>query len=76
VTGRSVPSPSSQTPVNATLGYAGSDTVTGRGGGTLTWLPSQGQMIGQGQVLYRVDNHVPVILLYGPVPAWRALDEG
>ena len=33
-------------------------------------------MIGQGQVLYRVDNARPVVLLYGPVPAWRTLDEG
>jgi hypothetical protein len=66
----------SQTPVNATLGYAGSYQVTGRGGGTLTWLPSAGQVIGQGQVLYRTDNGVPVVLLYGRVPAWRALEEG
>jgi hypothetical protein len=66
----------SQTPVNATLGYAGSYRVSGKGGGTLTWLPSAGQVIGQGQVLYRTDNGVPVVLLYGRVPAWRALDEG
>jgi hypothetical protein len=67
---------SSQTPVNATLGYAGSYTVTGRGGGTLTWLPSAGQVISQGQVLYKTGNGTPVVLLYGSVPAWRALDEG
>ena len=66
----------SQTPVDATLGYAGTYTVTGKGGGTLTWLPSAGQVIFQGQVLYRTDNGVPVVLLYGRVPAWRALDEG
>jgi multidrug efflux pump subunit AcrA (membrane-fusion protein) len=64
------------TPVTATLGYAGSYTVTGRGGGTLTWLPSAGQMIGQGQALYRTGNGTPVVLLYGGVPDWRALDEG
>jgi len=64
------------TPVNATLGYAGSYPVTGRGGGTLTWLPPAGQVIRQGRVLYRVDNGSPVVLLYGSVPAWRALDEG
>jgi hypothetical protein len=63
------------TPVNATLGYAGSWTVLGQGGGTLTRLPSAGQVIGQGQALYRVDNGSPVVLLYGSVPAWRALDE-
>ena len=64
------------TPVNATLGYAGSYPVTGRGGGTLTWLPSAGQVISQGQALYRIDNGSPVVLLYGGVPDWRTLDEG
>ena len=67
---------SSQVPVDATLGYADSYTVRGQGGGTLTWLPPAGQVIRQGQVLYRVDNTSPVVLLYGPVPAWRTLDEG
>jgi hypothetical protein len=66
----------STTPVNATLGYAGSYVVRGQGGGTLTWLPSAGQVIRRGQVLYRVDNGIPVVLLYGSVPAWRTLDEG
>jgi multidrug efflux pump subunit AcrA (membrane-fusion protein) len=67
---------SSRVPVTATLGYAGSYAVRGQGGGTLTWLPSPGQVIGQWQVLYRVDNGSPVVLLYGAVPAWRALGEG
>jgi hypothetical protein len=64
------------TPVNATLGYAGSYTVTGHGGGTLTSLPSAGQVISQGQPLYKTGNGSPVVLLYGSVPDWRALDEG
>jgi hypothetical protein len=67
---------SATTPVSATLGYAGSYRVTGQGGGTLTWLPPEGQVIGQGRVLYRVDNGSPVVLLYGGVPAWRNLGEG
>jgi hypothetical protein len=67
---------SAATPVNATLGYAGSYLVTGQGGGTLTWLPSPGQVIGQGQALYRTGNGDPVVLLYGSVPDWRALSEG
>ncbi len=67
---------SATTPVTATLGYAGSYTVTGQGGGTLTSLPSQGQVICQGQVIYRVDNGSPVALLYGSVPDWRAMSEG
>jgi hypothetical protein len=33
-------------------------------------------VIGQGQVLYKTGNGSPVVLLYGPVPDWRALDEG
>jgi hypothetical protein len=64
------------TPVAATLGYAGSYTVTGLGSGTLTWLPQPGQVIGQGQVLYETGNGSPVVLLYGTVPAWRVLSEG
>jgi len=67
---------SEQTSVDGTLGYAGSYTVTGAGSGTLTWLPSVGQVIRQGQVLYRTDLTDPVVLLYGSVPDWRVLDEG
>jgi hypothetical protein len=67
---------SAQTPVNATLGYAGSYSVRGHGTGTLTWLPPQGQMISQGQVLYKTGDGSPVVLLHGSVPAWRNLTEG
>ena len=85
-TGQGAPPPATQpvtrqdlsatTPVTATLGYAGSYSVTGQGGGTLTWLPSAGQVIRQGQALYQTGNGSPVVLLYGSVPDWRALDEG
>jgi hypothetical protein len=51
-------------------------TVTGQGGGTLTWLPRAGQVIRQGQVLYETGNGSPVVLLYGSVPDWRDLGEG
>ena len=74
---------SAQTAVSATLGYAGSYTVTvpgssspGSGPGTFTWLPPAGRVIRQGQVLYRTNNGVPTYLLYGRVPAWRGLTEG
>lgn len=67
---------SSATLVNATLGYAGSYAVTGKGSGTLTWLPPSGRVIRLGQVLYKTDNGNPVVLLYGTVPAWRTLEEG
>jgi multidrug efflux pump subunit AcrA (membrane-fusion protein) len=64
------------TPVPATLGYTGSYTVTGQGGGTLTSLPNPGQIISQGQPLYQTGNGSPVVLLYGTVPDWRAMSDG
>jgi hypothetical protein len=67
---------SATSPVTATLGYADAYTVTGHGGGTLTWLPRAGRVIRQGRVLYKTDNGSPVVLLYGRVPDWRTLDEG
>jgi hypothetical protein len=63
------------TPLAATLGYAGSYPVRGHGG-TLTWLPSAGQVVRQGSALYRVDNGAPIVLLYGRVPDWRSLAGG
>jgi hypothetical protein len=64
------------TPVTATLTYAGAYAVTGQGGGTVTWLPSPGQVVRQGQPLYKTGDGSPVVLLYGSVPDWRALSEG
>ena len=58
---------STQTQFNGLLGYAGSYTVTGQAHGTVTWLPKVGQVIRDGQVLYRVDE-APVVLLYGSHP--------
>ncbi len=66
---------STQTQFTGTLGYAGSYTVLGQAHGTVTWLPGPGQIIDNGQVLYRVDTY-PVVLLYGPVPAYRTLAAG
>jgi hypothetical protein len=66
---------SETTQFNGTLGYAGSYTVLGRLPGTLTWLPKAGQVIRQGQVLYRADE-APVVLLYGSTPAYRTMAGG
>ncbi|HEX3647262.1 MAG TPA: peptidoglycan-binding protein [Pseudonocardiaceae bacterium] len=66
---------SAQTSVNGTLGYTGDYVIGGQSHGTITWLPAVGQVIRQGQVLYRV-NGAPVILLYGSTPAYRELAEG
>lgn len=65
---------SAQTDVQATLGYAGNASVVNEAQGTITALPSVGQVIGQNQVLYQV-NGSPVILLYGSTPAYRTLSE-
>src|SRR5208282_5954383 len=43
--------------------------------GTYTWLPSVGAVIGRGGALWRIDN-LPVLLMYGSVPAYRTLKEG
>jgi Putative peptidoglycan binding domain/HlyD family secretion protein len=43
--------------------------------GTYTQLPAAGQVIHQGQVLFRVNDR-PVVLLYGPTPAYRSLSAG
>lgn len=66
---------STRTQLSGTLGYAGIYTVLGRAPGTVTWLPKVGQVIREGQALYRVDA-APVVLLYGSTPAYRALAEG
>ena len=81
----------SQTQENATLGNAGTWSVAvpsssssssssssaagASGSGTFTWLPQIGQIIHQGQQIYGVSGG-PVVLLYGPVPAYRDLSEG
>jgi hypothetical protein len=66
---------SETTQFNGTLGYAGSYTVLGRAPGIVTWLPTVGHVVRQGQVLFRV-NEAPVVLLHGSIPAYRALAEG
>jgi hypothetical protein len=57
---------------SGTLSYAGSHTVYNRLPGTITWIPTVGQLIKPGYVLYRVDNQ-PVLLLNGSTPAYRDL---
>jgi hypothetical protein len=66
---------SQQTSVPATLGYAGSYSPVNQASGFYTALPTVSQVVSEGQALYRVDGE-PVILLYGPTPAYRTLSEG
>jgi hypothetical protein len=50
-------------------------SVINQAQGTYTELPVPGQVISQGQVLYRV-NDSPVVLLYGSTPVYRTLSTG
>jgi peptidoglycan hydrolase-like protein with peptidoglycan-binding domain len=61
--------------VDGTLGYGTTLELYDRVGGTFTWLPSVGAVIGRGGTLWRIDD-LPVVLMYGSVPAYRTLKEG
>jgi hypothetical protein len=50
-------------------------SVINQAHGTYTQLPTLGRVIRQGHALYRV-NDTPVVLLYGPTPAYRTLSDG
>jgi hypothetical protein len=50
-------------------------SAAGSAASTFTWLPSAGQTIRQDQTIYQVSG-MPVVLLYGNVPAYRDLAEG
>jgi hypothetical protein len=65
----------SQIEVTGSLGYASNYSIVNQAQGDITWLPSAGQVISQGQQLYQV-NGQPVVLLYGSVPAYRSLSDG
>jgi peptidoglycan hydrolase-like protein with peptidoglycan-binding domain len=61
--------------VDGTLGYGTTLELYDRVGGTFTWLPSVGAVIGRGGTLWRIDA-LPVVLMYGSVPAYRTLKHG
>jgi hypothetical protein len=50
-------------------------SVINQARGTYTQLPTAGQVISQGRVLYRVNDR-PVVLLHGSTPAYRILSAG
>jgi hypothetical protein len=57
---------------SGTLGHGNPQTVYDRLSGTITWLPSVGQVITPGQALFRVAGQ-PAILMNGSTPAYRDL---
>lgn len=60
---------------DGTLDHGTPFTVTSGGEGTITRLVGQGEGVGRGAELYRVDER-PVVLLYGVVPMYRDLGPG
>lgn len=66
---------SESTTVDGTLGYGSAQNVYDRLAGTYTWLPAVGTVISRGGTLFRLDE-MPVVLMYGSVPAYRALERG
>ena len=59
--------------LGGSLGYGTAATFTGRKSGTVTWLPTVGTVVGQGQPLYAVDAQ-PVALFLGATPLYRTID--
>ena len=60
---------------SGTLSYADPQTIFNRLTGTITWLPGIGRVVKPGGTLYKVSGQ-PVILMDGPVPAYRDLSDG
>jgi len=58
-----------------TLGYSAARPVVNQLTGTYTQIPGPGRRIAAGGVLYAVDN-LPVVLMTGRLPAWRAMGPG
>ncbi|MDF5756530.1 peptidoglycan-binding protein [Spongiactinospora sp. TRM90649] len=63
------------TTADGELGYGTAASAVARGAGTLTWLPGTGDRVTRGRRLFEVDD-APVTLMYGTMPAYRALEPG
>ena len=62
--------------VTGTLGYAGTRKVGAAAGGTLTRVAGEGRTVRRGRSLYSVDDVATGYVMYGALPAWRALSTG
>ncbi|HEY1687629.1 MAG TPA: peptidoglycan-binding protein [Solirubrobacteraceae bacterium] len=61
--------------IDGTLTYGSKLELYDRLPGTFTSLPKIGSVIGRGGTLFEV-NELPIVLMYGSVPAYRTLSEG
>lgn len=57
------------------LGYGGQNSVSSRAVGTVTWVRAVGSVATRGGRLFAVDRK-PVFVMYGRLPAYRALTVG
>jgi len=60
---------------NGTIGSLEADPVLAQLSGTITDIPTPGETINQGEVLYTIDEQ-PVVLLHGELPAFQDLAIG
>ncbi|MEV6345092.1 peptidoglycan-binding protein [Actinoplanes sp. NPDC051851] len=60
---------------DGSLAYADTSSIGTRLSGTVTGLAAAGSTVKRGQALFKIDNR-PVLLLYGSLPAYRALAPG
>ena len=61
--------------IPGTLGHGAPTPLVAPGEGTITQLPSYGEVIGLDGVLWSVDES-PVRSMHGTVPLWRTLEQG
>ncbi|HEY5876796.1 MAG TPA: peptidoglycan-binding protein [Ilumatobacteraceae bacterium] len=57
------------------LGYGDAVELPAQHSGTVTWMPPVGTIVSPGEVLWRIDD-LPVVLIRGELPAYRALSAG
>src|SRR5262245_54248089 len=60
---------------DGSLGFADEEVLASASPGTITWMAGEGATIRRGDRLYEVDAR-PVTLMYGELPAYRALTSG
>lgn len=61
--------------VDGTIGFGEATPVPSQRRGTVTRLAAEGEVVDRGKPLFWVDE-VPVVLLFGEVPAYRRLADG
>ncbi|MEW9533434.1 efflux RND transporter periplasmic adaptor subunit [Microbispora sp. NPDC049125] len=61
--------------VQGALTYSGEREVVSGASGIVTWVAKEGAVVRRGRPLFKVDRK-PLILMYGTLPLYRALQQG